>query len=170
VTKTRHQRFHAPCESAVPGLTCPPTKPPRPGSCSELYVNALFVALAEGSSAYGKPETNPVSHRPSLPRAWSSTRRTPNAGPPKAHGQFSRLTGRSKSPKTSPVPAPPSPRNGGGQVQPEWVATFSRNRWPTSAEYARLHCINEDVRESAEQTHRLTRAFCLHEKRKVSTL
>ena len=33
----------------------------------ELYVNALFVACEEGSSAYGKPETAPVSHRPSLP-------------------------------------------------------------------------------------------------------
>lgn len=33
-----------------------------------LYVNALFVASGSGSSAYGKPETAPVSHRPSPPQ------------------------------------------------------------------------------------------------------
>ena len=32
-----------------------------------IYVNALSVACVEGSSAYGKPVTDPVSHRPSLP-------------------------------------------------------------------------------------------------------
>ena len=32
-----------------------------------FYVNALSVACMEGSSAYGKPVTDPVSHRPSLP-------------------------------------------------------------------------------------------------------
>jgi len=32
-----------------------------------FYVNALSVASMEGSSAYGKPVTDPVSHRPSLP-------------------------------------------------------------------------------------------------------
>ena len=45
----------------------------RPAPWYSFYVNALSVACLEGSSAYGKPVTDPVSHRPSLPcRAYST--------------------------------------------------------------------------------------------------